>query len=172
MQTKPIADHPAETRALPCIPKTMKRSTEAVEMLLPVYNAGERANPPVIQMVDADHASFLQDVADRNNMWLMARLSNKDVCINILSHNDTSVQEDIIGYLPTINAPATQLSTVHEVLHQSISIMKSLQLNNTVVVFDQALYAKAAEITWKHQEVNWKMVCRCWSKRPLCRSRS
>lgn len=48
VQTKPIAGHPAETRALPCIPKTKKRSIEAVEMVLPIYNAGERANPPVI----------------------------------------------------------------------------------------------------------------------------
>ncbi|KAL1262233.1 hypothetical protein QQF64_007498 [Cirrhinus molitorella] len=164
VQTKSIADHPAETRALPCIPKTKKRSIEAVEMVLPIYNAGERANPPVIQMVDTDHASFLQDAADRNHIWLMARLSNIDVCswtgFNILTHNDKSVQEDNIGYLPTINAPATQLSTVHEVLHQSISIMKSLQLNNIVVVFDQALYAKAAEITWKHQELFKNIILR------------
>lgn len=62
--------------------------------------------------------------------------------------------------MPTINAPATQLSTVHEVLHQSISIMKSLQLNNIVVVFDQALYAKAAEITWKRQELFKNIILR------------
>uniref|UniRef100_A0A0E9RSF2 Uncharacterized protein n=1 Tax=Anguilla anguilla TaxID=7936 RepID=A0A0E9RSF2_ANGAN len=67
-------------------------------------------------MVDTDQAAFLQDAADRNHMWLMACLSSKDVCswtgFNILTHSDTSVQEDNIGYLPTINAPATQLSTV------------------------------------------------------------
>jgi len=196
VQTKPIGDHPAETRALPCIPKTKKRSIEAVEMLLPIYNAGERTKSPVIQTVDTNHATFLQDAADRNYVWLMARLSNKDVCswtgFNILTHNDTSVQEDSTGYLPTINAPSTQLTTVHEVLNQLISIMKFLQLNNIVVVFYQALYAKAVKITWKHQEVfkniilrmgvfhtictfmakNWKTVCRCWSKRPLCRGRN
>lgn len=95
VQTKPFADHPAETRALPCIPKTKKKSIKAVDMALPIYNAGERANPPIIHMVDTDHASFLHDAADRNHMWLMARLSNKDVCswtgFNILTHNDTSV---------------------------------------------------------------------------------
>ena len=60
--------------------------------------------------------------------------------------------QDTVGYLPTVNAPATQMSTVNEVLNQSVSIMRSLQLNNIVCVFDQALYAKAAEITWKHHE--------------------
>ncbi len=119
-------------------------------------NAGERANPPLVQTINTDHTNFPKDAADRNPRWLMARLSNKDVCsftgFNMLTHSDTSVQEDSIDYLPTINAPAAQLSTVNEVLHQSISIMKSLQLNNIVVVFDQALYTQAAEITWKHQE--------------------
>ncbi|XP_033475188.1 uncharacterized protein LOC117252428 [Epinephelus lanceolatus] len=156
VQAKYIDDHPAETRHLPCIPKTKKRSIGAVEMVLPIYNAGKRANPPVVQTVDADHTTVLQDAADRNHMWLIARHSNNDICswtgFNILTHSDTRVQENSIGYLPTINAPATQLSTANEVLHQSMSIMKSLQLNNIVVVFDQALYAKAAEITWKHPE--------------------
>lgn len=74
VQAKPIADHPVENRALPCIPKTKKRSIGAVEMLLPIYNAGERANPPVVQTVDTDHVAFLQYAVDRNHMWLMARL--------------------------------------------------------------------------------------------------
>ena len=51
-----------------------------------------------------------------------------------------------VGYLPTINAPATEMSTVNKVLEQTIRIMQSLQLQNIVCVLDQALYAKAAEI--------------------------
>lgn len=104
---------------------------------------------PVVQMVD--HTAFLQDAVDTNHVWLIARPSNKEVCgwarYNILTRNDISVQEDSIGYLPIISDPATQLSTVNEVLHQLISIMKTLQLNNIVVVSDQILFAKAAEIT-------------------------
>ena len=69
------------------------------------------------------------------------------------------VQEDNIGYLPTINAPATQLSTVNEILLQSLNILKSLQLN-IIAVFDQALYAKAAEITWKNQELFKDIILR------------
>ena len=132
-------------------------------MVLPIYNAGACANSPALLTLDTDHSVFLQDAANRDHMWLMARLSN-DVPswtgFNILTHNNTSVQEDSIGYLPSINAPATQLSMVNEVLNQSISIMKSLQLNNIVVVFDQALYAKAAEITWKHQQLLKDIILR------------
>ena len=68
---------------------------------------------------------------------------------NILTRHDKTVSQDNIGYLPTINAPATQLSTVLEVLNQSLSIMQSLGLSTIVCVFNQALYAKAIEITWK-----------------------
>lgn len=57
VQTKPTA----ETRALPCIPKTKKGSIEAVEMVLPIYNARECANSSVIQTIDTNHASFLQN---------------------------------------------------------------------------------------------------------------
>jgi TATA-box binding protein (TBP) (component of TFIID and TFIIIB) len=73
-------------------------------------------------------------------------------CFNILSRDEVTVVEDTVGYLPTINAPATQMSTVNEVLIQSINIMQSLELNAIVCVFDQALFAKAAEVVWKHPE--------------------
>ena len=62
------------------------------------------------------------------------------------------VTQDSVGYLPTVNAPATQMSTVHEVLNQSLAIMQYLHLENIVCVFDQALYAKAVEIIWKHSD--------------------
>ncbi len=51
-----------------------------------------------------------------------------------------------VGYLPTISAPATQISTVSEVLNQSLSIMQHLSLKKDFV-FHQSLYAKAVEIT-------------------------
>ena len=65
---------------------------------------------------------------------------------NILTSNEVIAVEDSAGYLPTINAPATQMSTVSEVMNQSLNIMQSLQLQKIVCVFDQALYAKAAEV--------------------------
>ena len=62
------------------------------------------------------------------------------------------VIQETVSYLPTINVPATELATVHEVLNQTLSIMESLQLNKIVCMFDQALYAKAADIVWKHDK--------------------
>ena len=44
------------------------------------------------------------------------------------------------------------MSTVNEILNQSVTIAKSLEVNEIVCVFDQALYAKAAEIIRKNSE--------------------
>ena len=65
VQTKPIADHPPEARALLCIPKTKRRGIEEVETTLPIYNAINRANLPVVNTIDTGHASFLQAAAGR-----------------------------------------------------------------------------------------------------------
>ena len=96
MQTKPIADHPPEARAFLCIPKTKRRSIEEVETTLPIYNAINHANLPVMITIDTGHASFLQAAAGRIYVWLMARLSDEDVCswteLNILTRDTTPVQ--------------------------------------------------------------------------------
>lgn len=66
--------------------------------------------------------------------------------------NEIEVRQDNIGYLPTIDAPATGMSTVNEILVRSLKIKEALQLKSIVLVFDQALYAKATEIVWKHPD--------------------
>ena len=60
--------------------------------------------------------------------------------------NKVEVRQDSVGYLPTINAPATNMSSVHEVLVRSVKIKDTLLLKSIVFVLDQALYAKATEI--------------------------
>ena len=50
------------------------------------------------------------------------------------------VSQDVIGYLLTIDAPATDMATVQEVLVQSIKIKSTLKLKNIVLVFDQTQF--------------------------------
>ena len=71
---------------------------------------------------------------------------------NIITKDEVAITDDNIGYLPTINALATELTTVYEILNQSEQIRTELHLETIIVVMDQALYAKATEITWKHKE--------------------
>ncbi len=77
---------------------------------------------------------------------------------NIKTRDVIEVSADTVRYLPTINAPATELSTVQEVLNQSVTIQQSLSLPSIAVVFDQALFAKATEIAWKHRELYESIV--------------
>ena len=60
------------------------------------------------------------------------------------------VIQDSVGCLPTIDAPATSMSTIYEVRCQALSVKDALDLNSLVVVYDQTIYAKAVEIAWKH----------------------
>ena len=48
--------------------------------------------------------------------------------------------------------PATDLSMVHEILTQTLKIKNTPQLPYILIVFDQALYAKATDILWKHKD--------------------
>ena len=71
---------------------------------------------------------------------------------NIKTRDQELISEDVVGYLPTINAPATELTTVYEILKQSDLIRKELYLDTIIIVMDQALYAKAVLITWKEKD--------------------
>ena len=60
--------------------------------------------------------------------------------------------QNTVGYLPTINTPSTEMSTVNEDPTQTLNIMETLGLNESVCVFDQVFYVKTEEITWKHDK--------------------
>lgn len=60
------------------------------------------------------------------------------------------------------------MSTVFEILNQSLKIKETLKLQAIVVVFDQALYAKATEIKWKHTERFESIVLRMGVFHTIC----
>ena len=128
---------------------------------IPEYNAGSRVGPPVMKPQDLDFAMLT------NLVWSLTRLSDTKsqsvsswTGFNVKASDSKSIQRDTVGYLPAINAPATQLSTVSQVLLQIIKIKAELHLEEIVCVFHQALYAKAIEIKWKNSEVLKKIVIR------------
>ena len=82
------------------------------------------------------------------------------------------ISEDVVGYLHTINAPATELNTVFEILNQSERIRKELLLEAIVVVMDQALFAKAAEIAWKQKELFPNILLRMGTFHTICNALS
>ena len=65
-----------------------------------------------------------------------------------------------VGYLPLVDASPTEYSTLNEVLKLCIRILDKLQLQQTVLVFDEALYAKMQHIRWKEPIFYDRLVIR------------
>ena len=157
------------------VPKTKKRSIDPQSRMMPIYNAGAREGPPKTTTLEVDTEANVETAQKKNLLWTLARMSDEEfqsvsgwTGFNILTRDNVTVIQDNIGYLPTVNAPATQMSTVYEVLNQSVSIMQSLQLTNMVCVFDQAMFSKAIEIVWKHQEKFNKIIVRLGVFHTIC----
>lgn len=148
--------------------KTRKRSIDSlVRTEMPPYNAGERCGPRPRAYVEVTHVQAMENARRKNLIWVLVRLHGRVkqkasgwTGFNIAVRDVVDVTQDNIGYLPTIDSPATDLSTVQEVLVQSLNIKNTLKLNSIVLVFDQALYAKATEIQWKHRERFKNLVLR------------
>ena len=91
----------------------------------------------------------------KNFVWILTRLFLAHVAgwpgFNITTHN-IQISSDTLPY-PTINAPATEKSTLHEILVCSQKIKENLELNSIVLEYDEAIYAKTTEILWNHSKL-------------------
>ena len=150
------------TADVPCIEKKKQRSVNVDHQELKVYVAGTRIGPQPLPTKE-DHVQEAEEAGtiacQKNLVWILTRLANQEsqgvpswTGFNISTRNQVEVSEDVVGYLPTINVPATELSTVFEILNQSELIRRNLSLDTIVLVMDQALFAKAAEIVWKQKD--------------------
>ena len=79
---------------------------------------------------------------------------------NQLLQDHSILQKSAIHYLPVIEASPTEYSTVNTILTNSVKLANQLELESMVVVFDQAIYAKAQIIRWKDPEIIKKLVIR------------
>ena len=57
-----------------------------------------------------------------------------------------------MGYCQAIDSSSTEIPTAYTVLKRSIQIADPLGKQDVIVVFDQAIYAKASEIKWSRQD--------------------
>ena len=126
---------------------------------IPLYNAGDRCGPRARTFVEVTAEEILTEARKKNLLWIPVRLHAEEkqeasgwTGFDISVHSKVPVSQDVIGYPPTIDAPATDMATVHEVLVQTLKIKSTLKLKSTVLVFDQTLYAKANEVQWKQSE--------------------
>ncbi|KAL1268455.1 hypothetical protein QQF64_033818 [Cirrhinus molitorella] len=77
-----------------------------------------------------------------------------------LIQGDSTLQKSALYYLPVIEASPTEMSTVNTILERSVQIADQLELDHIVLVFDQAIYAKAQQIRWKDDNLTRRIVIR------------
>jgi len=140
------------------VSRSRKRLFESIDLPLPHYIAHQRDGPGKCAAHELNYELDTVISSKLNILWIVARheFSANQVIpswtgFNIRARSDHSVSADNIAYLPPIDGPASSLSTVWELLQRSMQIRKHLQLPSIVCVFDQALYAKAAEIVWSRR---------------------
>ena len=97
-----------------------RRSITPDSLILPSYNAGDRIEPPVLVplAVDSNQEANLDHY--KNLVWTLVHqtdTTNQKVSswtgFTIVTRNLHEVSSDTIDNLSTINAPATQVSTVY-----------------------------------------------------------
>ena len=55
-----------------------------------------------------------------------------------------------VSYCPVIGASPTRFDVVYTLLKRSVDMTKGMGQSSTAIVLDQAIYAKALEIQWRH----------------------
>ena len=177
VQPRVFGPDPTPVKLSPVAKSKQRTLTFENQAELPVYVSGSRVGPHPL-VTKEDHVSNTDDVvkqaSNKNMLSILSRnVDTSDQQIpswtgfNIKTRDQVSVSQDVIHYLPTINASASDLTTVFEILNQSEEIRRKLCLNAIVVVMDQALFAKACEICWK-EECFSKIVLRMGVFHALC----
>ena len=166
--TKKSTNH-VQGRAILAAPtkKKCRRSLPSDKVVsdIPDYVHGKRVGPGNLQCIkDINKSTKYEELSTEQRMnfliWIgMRGLKTSPTLLvpgwtgfNIVIRKDLVVIENKITYLDTLDAPATEIKTAYEVLCRGLEIKDRLGLKSVLCVFDQAFYAKVAEIIWKHKE--------------------
>ena len=146
--------------------KKCKRSlpSDTVTRKIPEYYGGKRVGSgelPHVQNlgISSSYDNKAKLLRMHYLVWLEVRKLNTHPSLlvqgwtgfNIKVRGNVVVVESTIGYLDTLDSPDTDLKTAYEVLSRGCEIRDRLQLKAVACVFDQAFYAKAMEVYWKHK---------------------
>lgn len=120
-----------------------------------------------------------QEAALKDFAWFLSRTQNTLEAgleqsipawsgFNAIANKQDIPPKSVVGYCQLIDASPTELSTVYTLLKKSVLMAMQLGLADTVVVLDQAIYAKALEVVWKQKEQFESVVLRMGSFHIAC----
>ena len=143
------------------VPRNKHRSIQVEDKGIGPYNVGAKPVPPCLTNLVKSYKKFSHEyqLSRTDILWIITRYIHRKcqsipswTGFNIMLKTEGLVLRDNIGYLPTINHPATSMSTIHEMLCQALKIKSKLGLENIVLVCDQAIYTKAVEVAWAEEK--------------------
>lgn len=164
-----------ETDRVISLKKGMKTLSKSYHTSLEPYFQNHRGTPTNVQLDAADLPT-----AQTCSVSLSTSLALEFLYV-LLRHHDSNatipgwtgfhcklfpqleVAKSAIHYMPMIEASPTEMATVQTILVRSLEQVQKLQLDHIVVVFDQAIYAKAQQIRWKdhtNEDMKTKLVVR------------
>ncbi len=136
----------------PRIMDQRKRSFKPLENEVAQYRRQTREEPTHLRTVEEGiQDSQIESSKLVDFFWVLLRIYSDTVPswkgFNYLIHPYSNERVHEISYLPAINQSPTKLDTVLELLCQSKEKAEKIGLKETDVVLDQAIYAKACEVS-------------------------
>ncbi|KAJ8020639.1 hypothetical protein HOLleu_40285 [Holothuria leucospilota] len=139
------------------VKRTRPRSiTPSATYIPPFYGCGEKRGPQGIghniNRLQNAHEDALKEPQKLDMAYNLIRIKYAEIpgwtgFNTVLS---SVPQMSVVAYLPVIDSNPTQMGTVQMILKSSISYADRLDQEVVVVVFDQAIYAKAQQIRWQN----------------------
>ena len=87
--------------------------------------------------------------------FILSRSSHKPMPSWTLYNQKASTvnpEKTTVGYLPIIQAPASELDTLNTVVKRVLHVAKSIKQQHIVLTVDEALYPKLLELKWSVEE--------------------
>ena len=188
IQRKPLTcAPPLEMAAQELRPKRSRTLTYIPTDVLP-FHSGPRQGPSPFDIGVHDVITSNPDVSAYARSidfgWMLCRQPIEDNLFPFASDQSQVIpawtgfniklrQEDVpressIDYCQVIDASPTEIPTVYTLLQRSLLIADQLGQQNAIIVFDQAIYAKALEVIWQNQITFQRLVVRMGSFHTIC----
>lgn len=108
--------------------------------------------------ISVENSKPYESISTNNLVWILSRTQNCDSQIvpqwtgfNKITDNSHDTPT-FRGYFPIIPHIASEFDTLWTVMRRCQDITSHLNVKYTVITFDQALYCKAKELQWLHQD--------------------
>ena len=149
------------------------RSLRSEKEELPYFQLGKKKSLKLSHLsefvsTDAKEHFQLQEIPRKLDLiFAICKLQSKEApCrlpgwtgFNTLLHREVPTMSKI-SYLPIIDNPITEISTINEILRQSVEIADELELKQLLLVADEAVYAKIQQVRWKNDAYNQRCIVR------------